>query len=82
MNYSHWMQTELCGRLSKLTTKLLKEWKKVRVNATDALGETVSELFRVVVEDVNDAPVVSGLGSSRAYSFRKGKFSKVDLPGI
>ena len=44
-----------------------KRWKKVRVNATDALGETVSELFRVVVEDVNDAPVVSGLGSSEVF---------------
>ena len=42
-------------------------WKKVRVNATDALGETVSELFRVVVEDVNDAPVVSGLGASEVF---------------
>ena len=44
-----------------------KRWKKVRVNATDALGETVSELFRVVVEDVNDAPVVSGLGASEVF---------------
>jgi hypothetical protein len=65
--HNHLFSLDANGTLrtaKQIDYETFNRWKKVRVNATDALGETVSELFRVVVQDVNDSPVVSGQGSS------------------